>query len=182
MFAELHTDHGVDLRCGVTVAAIRAAATDPTTAGGVLLADGTTLDADVIVVGVGVTPNVELARACLLDVDNGVLVDQHLRTSDVDICAAGDVANAYHPLLGRQLRVEHWANALNQPAVAATDDARCARHLRSVAVLLHRPVRPRHGVHRLRRSRGDEVVIRGDLRRRGSSSRSGCGTVAWWPG
>jgi 3-phenylpropionate/trans-cinnamate dioxygenase ferredoxin reductase subunit len=119
VFAELHTAHGVDLRCGVTVAAILPAATDPTTAGGVLLGDGTALDADVIVVGVGVTPNVELARACLLDVDNGVLVDQHLRTSDVDICAAGDVANAYHPLLGRRLRVEHWANALNQPAVAA---------------------------------------------------------------
>ena len=124
VFADLHTDHGVDLRCGVTAAAIRAAGTDPTTAGGVQLADGTTLDADVIVVGIGVTPNVELARSCRLNVDNGILVDQHLLTSDDDICAAGDVANAYHPLLCRQLRVEHWANALNQPAVAATDHAR----------------------------------------------------------
>jgi 3-phenylpropionate/trans-cinnamate dioxygenase ferredoxin reductase component len=118
VFADLHTDNGVDLRCGVTAAAIRPA-TDPATAGGVQLADGTTLDADVIVVGIGVTPNVELARSCRLNVDNGILVNRHLLTSDDDICAAGDVANAYHPLLCRQLRVEHWANALHQPAVAA---------------------------------------------------------------
>jgi 3-phenylpropionate/trans-cinnamate dioxygenase ferredoxin reductase component len=119
VFADLHTDHGVDLRCGVTVAGLQPAAADPTTAAGVQLTDGTTLDADVIVVGVGVTPNVELARSCRLNVDNGILVNRHLLTSDDDICAAGDVANAYHPLLCRQLRVEHWANALHQPCVAA---------------------------------------------------------------
>jgi len=119
VFADLHTDNGVDLRCGVTAAAIRPVGTDPTIAGGVQLAGGTTLDADVIVVGIGVTPNVELARSCRLNVDNGILVNRHLLTSDDDICAAGDVANAYHPLLCRQLRVEHWANALHQPAVAA---------------------------------------------------------------
>ena len=84
-----------------------------------LLADGTELPADVVIVGVGITPNIELARSCGLNVDNGILTDEHLRTSDNDILAAGDVANAYHPLLGRQLRVEHWANALHQPAVAA---------------------------------------------------------------
>jgi 3-phenylpropionate/trans-cinnamate dioxygenase ferredoxin reductase component len=85
----------------------------------VLLTDGTELDADVIVVGIGVTPNVELARSSGLNVDNGILVNRHLVTSDHDILAAGDVANAYHPLLHRQLRVEHWANALNQPVIAA---------------------------------------------------------------
>ena len=119
VFADLHTQHGVDLRCRVTATAIQPAKTDPSTAGAVQLADGTQLDADVIVVGVGVTPNVELAQSCGLNVDNGILTDSHLRTSDNDIHAAGDVANAYHPLLGRQLRVEHWANALHQPAVAA---------------------------------------------------------------
>ena len=51
--------------------------------------------------------------------DNGVVVDAQLRTSDPDIYAAGDVANAFHPLLGRSIRVEHWANALNQPKTAA---------------------------------------------------------------
>jgi 3-phenylpropionate/trans-cinnamate dioxygenase ferredoxin reductase subunit len=119
VFADLHTEHGVDLRCGVTVAAIRPPSTDASAAGTVQLADGTELDADVIIVGIGVTPNVELARSCGLNVDNGILVDRHLRTSDDDILAAGDVANAYHPLLCRQLRVEHWANALHQPVVAA---------------------------------------------------------------
>ena len=119
VFADLHIEHGVELRCGVSVAAIRPATGDPTTAASVLLADGTELAADLVVVGVGVTPNVELAQSCGLNVDNGILTDSHLRTSDDDIHAAGDVANAYHPLLGRQLRVEHWANALHQPAVAA---------------------------------------------------------------
>ncbi|MFC4943935.1 NAD(P)/FAD-dependent oxidoreductase [Pseudonocardia sp. GCM10023141] len=111
VFADLHVEHGVDLRCEVGVAEIRA--------GSVVLADGAELPADIVVVGVGVEPNVELAREGGLDVDNGVLVDEHLQTSDADILAAGDVANSYHPLLQRRLRVEHWANALNQPAVAA---------------------------------------------------------------
>ncbi|HWM05687.1 MAG TPA: FAD-dependent oxidoreductase [Actinophytocola sp.] len=119
VFADLHIDHGVQLRCGVLVAAIRPATGDPSTAASVLLADGTELAADLVVVGVGVAPNVELARSCGLDIDNGILVDSHLRTRDHDILAAGDVANAYHPLLGRRLRVEHWANALHQPTVAA---------------------------------------------------------------
>jgi 3-phenylpropionate/trans-cinnamate dioxygenase ferredoxin reductase subunit len=119
VFADLHRDHAVDLRCRVTVEAIRPAANGPSTAGTVLLTDGTELYADVIVVGIGVTPNVELARSCGLNVDNGILVNRHLVTSDHDILAAGDVANAYHPLLHRQLRVEHWANALHQPVIAA---------------------------------------------------------------
>ena len=117
VFADLHTAHGVDLRCGVTISEIRASAGGSPAA--VLLADRTQLDADVVVVGVGVTPNVELAQSCGLNVDNGVLVDRHLSSSDADILAAGDVANAYHPLLCRQLRIEHWATALHQPAVAA---------------------------------------------------------------
>jgi 3-phenylpropionate/trans-cinnamate dioxygenase ferredoxin reductase subunit len=119
VFAELHRDHGVDLRCGVSVAAIQPAARHPSTAGAALLTDGTEIVADVIVVGIGVTPNVELARSCGLNVDNGILANRHLVTSDNDILVAGDVANAYHPLLCRQLRVEHWANALHQPVIAA---------------------------------------------------------------
>jgi 3-phenylpropionate/trans-cinnamate dioxygenase ferredoxin reductase component len=119
VFADLHRDHGVDLRCGVTIEAIQAARTDPSTAGAVLLSDSTEMPADLIVVGVGISPNDELARSSGLEVDNGVLVDSHLVTSDDDILAAGDVANAYHPLLHRRLRVEHWANALHQPVVAA---------------------------------------------------------------
>jgi 3-phenylpropionate/trans-cinnamate dioxygenase ferredoxin reductase subunit len=119
VFADLHVDHGIDLRCGVTVTAIRPRTDDTSSAGAVELADGTTIEADTVVVGIGVTPNDGLARAAGLTVDNGVVVDEHLQTSDPDIVAAGDVANAHHPLLRRRVRVEHWANALNQPAVAA---------------------------------------------------------------
>jgi len=119
VFADLHRANGVDLRFEVSVAAIRPADGDPSGVGAVELRDGTVLDADVVVVGVGVAPNVDLARAAGLEVDDGVLVDASLRTSDPDVFAAGDVANAEHPVLGRRIRVEHWANALNQPAVAA---------------------------------------------------------------
>ena len=80
---------------------------------------GEALPADVVVVGVGAPPNVELAADAGLTVDNGILVDQALRTSDPDVYAAGDVANSYHPLLRRHLRVEHWANALHGGPAAA---------------------------------------------------------------
>ncbi|GAA2812469.1 FAD-dependent oxidoreductase [Kitasatospora paracochleata] len=111
VFADLHRAHGVELRFGVQVAAIR---TD-----GVQLGDGTVVPADAVVVGVGIAPNTALAADAGLTVDNGVRTDAHLRTSHPDVFAAGDVANADHPVLGRPIRVEHWANALNQPAVAA---------------------------------------------------------------
>jgi 3-phenylpropionate/trans-cinnamate dioxygenase ferredoxin reductase subunit len=71
------------------------------------------------VVGIGATPNTTLAADAGLEVNNGVVVDAALRTSDPDICAVGDVANALHPMLGKHIRVEHWANALHQPEVAA---------------------------------------------------------------
>jgi 3-phenylpropionate/trans-cinnamate dioxygenase ferredoxin reductase subunit len=117
MFASLHREHGVDLRTGVQVAGIHGDDGGPVTA--VELADGSVLGADVVVVGVGATPNIELAEDADLDLDNGILVTEAGQTSDPDIFAAGDVANAYRPPLRRRLRVEHWANALNQPAAVA---------------------------------------------------------------
>jgi 3-phenylpropionate/trans-cinnamate dioxygenase ferredoxin reductase subunit len=116
VFAGLHRENGVDLRLGVTVAAVRG---DGAAVTGVELGDGVVVDADAVVVGVGVTPNVDLARQAGLDVDDGVLVNASLRTSDARVFAVGDVANAEHPVLGRRIRVEHWANALHQPEVAA---------------------------------------------------------------
>ena len=116
VFAGLHRENGVDLRLGVTVAALRG---DGSAVTGVELGDGAVIDADAVVVGVGVTPNVDLARQAGLEVDDGVLVNASLRTSDAHVFAAGDVANAEHPVLGRRIRVEHWANALHQPEVAA---------------------------------------------------------------
>jgi 3-phenylpropionate/trans-cinnamate dioxygenase ferredoxin reductase subunit len=115
VFAALHAEHGVDLRFGVQVTEI----TGGRHADGVRLSDGSRIPADAVIVGVGITPNTELAATAGLDVDNGIRVDAQLRTSDPDIYAAGDVASAFHPLLGKHIRVEHWANALNQPQAAA---------------------------------------------------------------
>jgi 3-phenylpropionate/trans-cinnamate dioxygenase ferredoxin reductase subunit len=116
VFAGLHRANGVDLRMGVGVAEITGTGER---AGGVRLSDGSHLPADVVVVGVGITPNTQLAEAAGLEVGNGIATDASLRTSDPDIYAAGDVACAYHPLLKSSIRVEHWANARNQPQTAA---------------------------------------------------------------
>ena len=116
VFAKLHRDHGVDLRTGVQVAEITGSGGAAT---GVRLADGAHVDADVVIVGVGITPNTALASAAGLQVDNGIVTDAALRTSVPDIFAAGDVANAFHPLVGKNIRVEHWANARHQPVAAA---------------------------------------------------------------
>jgi 3-phenylpropionate/trans-cinnamate dioxygenase ferredoxin reductase subunit len=114
-----HLDHGVDVRGGVQVTALTGDGHDRVT--GVVLEDGSTLDADVVVVGVGAQPRTELAVAAGLEVSNGVVVDSGLRASAPGVYAAGDLANAWHPTLGRRLRVEHWDNALHQPeAVAAS--------------------------------------------------------------
>ena len=116
VFAGLHREHGVDLRFGVQVSEITSAGGR---AGGVRLADGSHVGADVVIVGVGITPNTQLAEAAGLATGNGITVDADLRSSDPDVFAAGDVASAYHPLLGRHIRVEQRANALNQPRTAA---------------------------------------------------------------
>ncbi|MDT5184282.1 MAG: 3-phenylpropionate/trans-cinnamate dioxygenase ferredoxin reductase component [Mycobacterium sp.] len=117
VFAALHREHGVDLRLGATVQEITTAGGKAT---GLTLGDGSTVDADAVLVAVGAAPNLALAqRAGLALGDGGVLVDSSLRTSDPDIYAVGDIAAAEHPLFGTRIRTEHWANALKQPAVAA---------------------------------------------------------------
>jgi 3-phenylpropionate/trans-cinnamate dioxygenase ferredoxin reductase subunit len=117
VFASLHREHGVSLRFKTLTSTITTSGGKVT---GVELHDGTSLAADAVLVAVGVEPNVQLAAEAGLKVDNGIVTDASLRTEDENIFAAGDVANAWHPLLGRHIRVEHWANALNQPATAAT--------------------------------------------------------------
>ncbi|MEV0706159.1 MULTISPECIES: NAD(P)/FAD-dependent oxidoreductase [Nocardia] len=120
VFADLHTSHGVDLRLGTQVTEITTHDTgEAQLADGLRLGDGSTVSADAILVAVGARPNIELAADAGLAVDGGVLVDANLLTSDPDIVAVGDIAEQSHPLLNRRIRVEHWANALNQPAVAA---------------------------------------------------------------
>jgi len=116
VFADLHRSHDVDLRLGTTTAEITVS---DGVATGLRLGDDSQVSAVAVVVGVGVVPNIALATAAGLDIDNGVLVDASLRTSDPDIYAVGDIANHDHPLLGMRVRVEHWAAALNQPKAAA---------------------------------------------------------------
>jgi 3-phenylpropionate/trans-cinnamate dioxygenase ferredoxin reductase component len=116
VFANLHREHGVDLRLQTQVAEISTADGKAT---GLKTRDGSTVAADAVLVAVGAQPNVELAQQGGLAMgDGGVLVDAALRTSDPDIYAVGDIAAAEHPLFGGRIRTEHWANALKQPAVA----------------------------------------------------------------
>jgi 3-phenylpropionate/trans-cinnamate dioxygenase ferredoxin reductase subunit len=116
VFADLHRSQGVSLRLGVRVEGI---VSGGGTAFGVRLGDGTRIEADAVVAGIGAMPRTSLAAEAGLEVTDGIVTTAALRTSDPDIFAAGDVASAYHPLLARHIRVEHWANALKQPAVAA---------------------------------------------------------------
>jgi len=112
-YRDVHLEHGVVLRLGTGVEAIEGAGRVER----VRASDDTMLEADAVLIGVGVAPRTALAEG-VLDVDDGILVDAGLRASVEGVFAAGDVANHDHPLLGR-LRVEHWANALEQGPAAA---------------------------------------------------------------
>ena len=116
VFTRLHREQGVDFRFNAQVSGITTANGRAT---GVRLADGSTIGADAVLVAVGAAPNTRLAEDAGLRVRDGVVADAGLATDDPDIYATGDVVSAYHPFLGVHLRVEHWANALNQPATAA---------------------------------------------------------------
>ncbi|MET0865747.1 MAG: FAD-dependent oxidoreductase [Nakamurella sp.] len=116
VYRDLHAAHGVDFRFGAGVAEIVGADGAVT---GVRMTDGWEVAADMVIVGIGIEPNTELAQAAGLEIDNGIVTDELLRTSDPNIWACGDVASSFNPLLGVRLRVEHWANALNGGPAAA---------------------------------------------------------------
>jgi 3-phenylpropionate/trans-cinnamate dioxygenase ferredoxin reductase component len=116
VYRDLHVANGVGFHFGSGVrefGGLGGRLTD------VVLQDGTEIGADVAIVGVGITPIVDLARAAGLAVENGVAVDQFLRTTDPDVYACGDVAAWQSNLVGARIRVEHWANALNGGPAAA---------------------------------------------------------------
>lgn len=116
MFHDLHQEHGVDMRMSVVVDKIVGSHGK---VAGVQLKDGELIPADLVLIGVGAVPNVALAEDAGLVTENGIVVDQAMQSSDPDIFAAGDVANAFHPLANMRLRSEHWANALNEGPAAA---------------------------------------------------------------
>ena len=116
VFADLHRSHGVEFRFGEGLAELRGSGGRVSS---VVTSADAELPADLVIIGIGAVPNDAIAAAAGLRVDNGILVDEALRSSDPDIFAAGDVANSFNPLLGRRIRVEHWANALASGPVAA---------------------------------------------------------------
>ncbi len=114
-YRDVHAQHGVELLLGDGVRSFEgdgAVALVSTTG-------GKTVECDFVVVGIGVAPRVDLANAAGIKTDNGIVVDERLRSSAENVFAAGDVANAWHPFYKQQIRVEHWANALNQGPAAA---------------------------------------------------------------
>ena len=113
----LHTDAGVDIRTGAT--AQRFAGAERVDR--VVCADGKEVPSDLVVVGVGVVPNIELAQSAGLTCENGILVDERCATSAPDIYAAGDCTNHPNPVLGRRLRLESVPNAMEQSRVAAAN-------------------------------------------------------------
>lgn len=115
VYAGIHRDHGVDLRPSDGVQSIEESDD------GVVVRStrGVTIEGDAVIVGVGIEPNTELAEAAGLELTNGVTVDEHCRTSAPGVFAAGDVADHFHPVFDRRIRVEHFDNALKHGAAAA---------------------------------------------------------------
>ncbi len=109
--AELHREHGVDLRLGVGVEHFVGGPEDRVT--GVVLTDGSTVDADVVVVGIGVIPNTEWLEGSGLELDNGVMCDETCLAAP-GVVAVGDVACWRHVTFDEVMRVEHWENAVEQ--------------------------------------------------------------------
>jgi len=114
-YTRVHTDEGVTIKTGIAVSGLEGKGQVQK----VLCADGSSFDADLVVIGVGIIPNVELAEACGLNVDNGIVVDEFARTNDPDIVAAGDVTNHPNKYYNRRLRLESVPNATDQAKSAA---------------------------------------------------------------
>jgi 3-phenylpropionate/trans-cinnamate dioxygenase ferredoxin reductase subunit len=115
IYADIHRDNGVRLHTNEAIERFEG----DTRVERVVTSTGRTIACDVVVVGVGVTPSVELAEEAGIAVDNGIVVNEYCETSAPNVYACGDVANFYHPLFGQRLRVEHWSNAQNQGVAAA---------------------------------------------------------------
>lgn len=153
----IHEEAGVVFHLGTTPKSIAARSVE--------LADGTTIECDVVVLGVGVKPRVALAEAAGLTVDNGVVVDELLRTSAPNVWAAGDVARFPDPRLGESIRIEHWVVAERQGQSAARAMLGGTTPYRDVAFFWsnHHDVTLNYVGHA---SRFDEVTVHGDLEKR----------------
>lgn len=121
-FAATHRAQGVEVRCGVRIEALEGSARVAAVVGN----EGP-VEADLVIVGIGIEPNVELAADAGLVCDNGIVVDEFTRTGDPNIHAAGDCSNHPNALLGARLRLESVQNAIDQARVAASNLAGNAR-------------------------------------------------------
>jgi 3-phenylpropionate/trans-cinnamate dioxygenase ferredoxin reductase subunit len=115
IYRDLHRDHGVEFLPETTVARFEG----HNSVQRVITSDDASIDAEYVVIGIGVAPRIGLPEAAKLRIDNGVAVDEYLQTSALNVFAAGDVANARHPFYGRHVRVEHWDTALHHGPLAA---------------------------------------------------------------
>lgn len=115
VMARIHRDHGVEMIFEDAVVAFEGTQRVER----VLTKSGRLITCDFAVVGVGIEPDVRLVADTAIDTENGILVDERCRTSVDAVYAAGDVANHYHPVFKRRLRVEHWQNAIRQGSAAA---------------------------------------------------------------
>ncbi len=115
VYRDIHSNHGVELLTGARLEAFEGERAVER----VRLGDGRAIGCDFVVVGIGVAPRTTLAESAGIECENGILVSQRLETSAAGVFAAGDVANAWHPFYEQRIRVEHWANALNQGPAAA---------------------------------------------------------------
>jgi 3-phenylpropionate/trans-cinnamate dioxygenase ferredoxin reductase subunit len=114
-YRNVHAEHGVEWHFGSGVEELHGSTRVETAK----LADGTVVAGDLFVVGVGVIPRTELAEGAGLTLENGVVTDEYLQTSVPGVFAAGDIADAWHPLFQTRIRLEHWSAELNQGPVAA---------------------------------------------------------------
>ena len=113
--ASLHGLYGAELRCGVGVSGVEESARGLA----VRLSDGTEVPCDVVVVGIGVIPNIEWLEGSGVDTDRAVVCDQYMQTSLPDVYALGDLASWYNPRFGQRMRVEHWTNTVEQSTAVA---------------------------------------------------------------
>jgi 3-phenylpropionate/trans-cinnamate dioxygenase ferredoxin reductase subunit len=115
-YHELHAGRGVNIRVKTGVSGFQGEDHVST-----VLCGDEKMDADLVIVGIGIIPNIELAEAAGLDCNNGITVDDHCRTSDPHIYAAGDCTNHPNPIMGRRLRLESVPNAMEQARVSASN-------------------------------------------------------------
>lgn len=115
-FEQLHRQHGVDIRCNARV--VRFEGRDHVET---VICEDSRIEADLVIIGIGIVPNVALAETAGLRCDNGIVVDEYCRTDDENIFAAGDCTNHPNPLLGRRLRLESVQNAVEQGKSAAAN-------------------------------------------------------------